>query len=59
MDLPLTQTEARRVQEDKSKEEIVKERFWRMRPDDIVVLPPVGNKVGVFCILEHKRMSDI
>ncbi len=39
--------------------EIVKERFWRMQPDGIVVLPPVGNKSGVFCILEHKRMSDV
>ena len=24
-----------------------------------MVLPPVGNKTGVFCILEHKRMSDV
>ena len=30
-----------------------------MRPDGIAVLPPVGNKTGVFCILEHKRMSDV
>ncbi len=29
-----------------------------MRPDGIAVLPPVGNKTGTFCILEHKRMSD-
>ncbi len=29
-----------------------------MRPDGIAVLPPVGNKVDTFCILEHKRMSD-
>jgi hypothetical protein len=37
----------------------VKESFWRMRPNGIVVLPPVGNTVGIFCILEHKRMSDV
>ncbi len=28
-------------------------------PDGIVVLLPVGNKAGVFCILEHKSMSDV
>jgi hypothetical protein len=30
-----------------------------MRPDGIAVLPPVGNTTGTFCILEHKRMSDV
>jgi hypothetical protein len=59
MDRPLTQGETRRVQEGQSKKAIVKERFWRMRPDGIVVLPPTGNKAGVFCILEYKRMSDV
>jgi hypothetical protein len=59
MDRPLTQGEARRVQEGQSKEAIVKERLWRMRPDGIVVLPPTGNKAGVFCILEYKSMSDV
>jgi hypothetical protein len=59
MDRPLTQGEARRVQEGQSKEAIAKERFWRMRPDGIAVLPPAGNKAGVFCILEYKRMSDV
>jgi hypothetical protein len=59
MDRSLTPAEARSVQVGQSKEEIVKERFWRMRPDGIAVLPPVGNKTGVFCILEHKCMSDV
>jgi hypothetical protein len=59
MDCPLTQAQARRVQEGQSKEEIAKERFWRMRADGIAVLPPMGNKAGVFCILEHKRMSNV
>jgi hypothetical protein len=59
MDRPLTQTETRRVREGQSKEEIAKKIFWRMRPDGIAVLPPVGNKTGIFCILEHKRMSDV
>jgi hypothetical protein len=31
---------------------------WRMRPDGIAVLPPVGNKAGIFCILEHKRIIE-
>jgi hypothetical protein len=30
-----------------------------MRLDGTAVLPPVGNKAGVFCILEHKRMSEV
>jgi hypothetical protein len=59
MNRPLTQVEARRVQEGQSQEEIAKERFCRMRPDGIAVLPPMGNKTGVFCILEYKRMSDV
>jgi len=29
-----------------------------MRPDGIAVLPPVGNKTVIFCILEYKCMSD-
>jgi hypothetical protein len=59
MDRSLTQGEARRVTEGQSKEAIAKERFWRMRPDGIAVLPPAGNKADVFCILEYKRMSDV
>ena len=55
----LTLAEISRVQEGQPKEDIVKERFWRMRPDGIAVLPPVGNTAGVFCILEFKRMSDV
>ena len=39
--------------------QIVKESFCRMRPDGIAVLPPVVNTSGIFCILEHKRMSDV
>jgi hypothetical protein len=58
---PLTQptVEDRRIKEAIPKEAIAKERFWRMRPDGIAVLPPVGNTTGIFCILEHKRMSDV
>ncbi len=37
----------------------MKESFWRMLSDGISVLPPVGNAAGIFCILEHKRMSDV
>ena len=30
-----------------------------MRPDGIEVPPTIGNKEGVFCILEYKHMSDV
>jgi len=56
---PLTQVEDRRIREGSPKETVVKESFWWMRPDGIAVLPPVGNKAGIFCILEHKRMSYV
>ncbi len=59
MQCPPTQAENRRIQGGQSKEAISKERFWRLRPDGIVVLPPVGNNTDVFCILEHKWMSDV
>ncbi len=59
MKCPFTQAEVRKIQEGQPKEVVARETFWRLRPDGISVLPPVGNKSGVFCILEHKRMSDV
>jgi hypothetical protein len=56
---PLTPVEDRRIKEGIPKETVVKESFWWMRPDEIAVLPPVGDTAGTFCILEHKRMSDV
>jgi hypothetical protein len=56
---PLTQAENKRIQGGQSRESVVKKRFWRLRPDGIAALPPVGNKADIFCILEHKRMSDV
>jgi transposase-like protein len=58
MDHPITPTENKRMKKGIPRETVMKESFWRMWPDGIVVLPPVGNKAGTFCILEHKRMSD-
>ena len=55
---PLTPVERRKIKEGIPRETVMKESFWRMWPDGIVVLPPTGNKAGTFCILEHKRMSD-
>jgi len=52
----LTPVEETRIKEGIPKETVVKESFWRMRPDGVAVL---GNKAGIFCILEHKRMSDV
>jgi hypothetical protein len=54
----LTPVENKRIKEGIPRETIVKKSFWRMRPDGIAVLPPVGDMVRTFCILEHKRMSD-
>jgi hypothetical protein len=59
MQRPLEQAESRRIQEGQSKEAVAKERFWRLQPDGIAILPPVGERAGVFCILEHKWMSDV
>jgi ribonuclease HI len=59
MTRPLTPVEDRRIKEGIPKETVVKESFCRIRPDGIAVLPPVGNTAGIFCILEHKRMSDV
>ena len=55
---PLTSGEQRKIEEGIPREIVMKESFWRMRPDGIAVLPPTENKAGTFCILEHKRMSD-
>jgi hypothetical protein len=49
-----TRRESQTKKEGIPKETVVKESFWRMRPDGIAVLPPVGNTAGTFCILEHK-----
>jgi hypothetical protein len=56
---PLTPVEDRRIKEGTPRETVMKESFCRMRPDGIVVLPPVGDMAGTFCILEHKRISDV
>ena len=38
---------------------IGKNRIWRKRPDGISIKKPKEAKSGIFCILEHKRMSDV
>ncbi len=58
-DRPLTREESKRALEGHSRETIAKDTFWRMRPDGIAGLPPIGNKAGVFCILDYKHMLDI
>jgi hypothetical protein len=59
MPRPLTSVEDKRIKEGIPREAVVKESFCRIGPDGITVLPPVDNVVGIFCILEHKRMSDV
>ena len=56
---PLTPVENKRIKEGIPRETVMKESFWRMWSDGIAVLPPVGDTTGTFCILEHKRMSDV
>ena len=56
---PLTPVENKRIKEGIPRETVMKESFCWMRPDGISVLPPVGDTDGTFCILEHKRMSDV
>jgi hypothetical protein len=45
---PLTPVEDRRIKEGIPRETVVKESFWRMRPDGIAVLPPVADTTGIF-----------
>ena len=59
MELTLTREELKRIREGQTREMIVKEGFWWMRPDDVVFRPPTETKTGVFYILEFKRMSDV
>ncbi len=55
MNRPLTPAEGRKIQEGQPKEVVARERFWRLRPDGITVLPPVGNKTGVLQRDAEKR----
>ena len=55
----LTQTESKLIREGQNKETISQSRFWRIRPDVIVFCPSTETKVGIFYILEFKRMSDV
>ena len=40
-------------------EEITHDRLWNKRPDFIAFKIPTKTKVGVICLLEFKRMSDL
>jgi len=59
MEHTLTREESRRVQKGQTREQIVYDRFWRLRPDGIAVRLTTETETGVFCILEYKRMSDV
>ena len=50
--------EIQQIQKGQSRESIGRNRFCRMRPD-ISFRLPTETKVGVFYILEFKRMSDV
>jgi hypothetical protein len=57
MKSPLTQTEARKIQEGQPQEVVTRERFWRLRPDGITVLPPAGNKAHQYGDTESRLES--
>ena len=57
---PLTRKEFKRVQEGQSRETISQDRFCWMRAgldDGISILPPIGNKEDLFCILVSPRLE--
>ena len=56
---PLTQTEEMRRKKGTPHEQIAHDRLWNKRPDDIAFKMPTKTKVGVICLLEFKRMSDV
>jgi hypothetical protein len=52
MALSFTPVENKRIKEGIPRETVMQESFWWIRPDGIAVLPPVGDTIGTFCILE-------
>ena len=40
-------------------EQIAQDRLWSKRPDGIVLKMTTKTKVGVICLMEFKRMSDV
>ena len=40
-------------------EQITQNRLWNKRPDGIAFKMPTNTKVGVICLMEFKRMSDV
>ena len=56
---PLTRAETTRKQQGISHEQITEDRLWNKRPDGIAFKMPTDTKLGVICLLEFKRMSDV
>jgi hypothetical protein len=56
---PLTQEEEIRRQRGIPHDQIVQDRLWNKRPDGIAFKVPTKGGVGVICLLEFKRMSDV
>ena len=56
---PLTQVEEVRRKEGVPLEQIPQDRLWSKRPDVIALKMPTKTKVGVICLMEFKRMSDV
>ena len=56
---PSTQAEEMRRKKGIPHEQIAYDRLWNKRPDSIAFKMPTTTKVGVICLLEFKRMSDV
>ena len=56
---PLIQVEEMQRKKGVSHEQITQNRLWNKRPDGIAFKVPTTTKVGVICLLEFKRMSDV
>ena len=56
---PLTQTEEIRRKKGIPHKQIAQDRLWNKRPDGITIKMSTKTRVGVVCLLEFKRMSDV
>ncbi len=58
MKRPMTSAEEERCKAGIPRETIAEERIWNKSPDGLAIEMPTSEKVGVFVMLEFKRMSE-
>ena len=59
MSRPLIPAKEMKRKEGVPHEQIAQDRLWNKRPDGIAFKMPTKTKVGVICLMEFKRMSDV